>query len=660
MRRTRALLRLCVPVLTFALGPAALTGCFSEVETEEEALVEPGVPPPAERPAPGALARMELVEALRSDLAQARHPSDGGGRAWLEDGGSARAGKPGRWTFVYEAGELGIAVGGQVLLQVSPFWGWSTPQTLDADGRGYTEATTDAPGVTLEARTLDEQLLGIAVGGRALAAGERIRIRYGAGPAGARADRFAERESPFFFAVDGDGDGVRKFLVDTPKVDVAPGPPSQLALHLPATAKPGDEVALTLAVLDAEGSAGTDFAGEIRFGDHGEWIALPETVTLGAADRGRTRVTVRVSAPGIVRIRTEGPEGLEAISNPMRVSPDAPRVLFGELHGHSNFSDGTGTPEDYYAYADEVAGLDFAALTDHDHWGIPFLDARPDMRERIARATEAAHAPGRFAALHGYEWTSWQFGHRHVVYFGDRSPMYSSIDPASDTPEELWALLRGKPALTFAHHSAGGPIPTDWNVAPDPELEPLTEVASVHGNSEASDAPAPIYRAVEGNWVRNALDRGYRLGFVGGSDSHDGHPGLAHIASGWSGLAAVYAEEATRPALREALADRRAYATNGPRILLDVRLAGHAMGRVLPVAELGEKPQLVVDVVGTGVLDRIDIVRSSAVVASTGAEGRADLLFSYPVSGLRAGEYLYVRAIQRDGGAAWSSPFFLE
>jgi hypothetical protein len=27
---------------------------------------------------------------------------------------------------------------------------------------------------------------------------------------------------------------------------------------------------------------------------------------------------------------------------------------------------------------------------------------------------------------------------------------------------------------------------------------------------------------------------------------------------------------------------------------------------------------------------------------------------------LRAGEYVYVRVVQADGGAAWSSPFFVE
>ena len=31
-----------------------------------------------------------------------------------------------------------------------------------------------------------------------------------------------------------------------------------------------------------------------------------------------------------------------------------------------------------------------------------------------------------------------------------------------------------------------------------------------------------------------------------------------------------------------------------------------------------------------------------------------------PVPGLEGGEYLYVRAVQIDGGAGWSSPFFFD
>ena len=94
-------------------------------------------------------AQPDIVAALREDLVAERHPSDGGGRAWLEtERGEARAGGPGTWTLVYEAGPHGIAVGGMLLLQVSPFWGWSTPQVDAEDAPGYTTVSTDAEGVT--------------------------------------------------------------------------------------------------------------------------------------------------------------------------------------------------------------------------------------------------------------------------------------------------------------------------------------------------------------------------------------------------------------------------------------------------------------------------------------------------------------------------------
>ena len=91
--------------------------------------------------------------------------------------------------------------------------------------------------------------------------------------------------------------------------------------------------------------------------------------------------------------------------------------------------------------------------------------------------------------------------------------------------------MRGESVLTFAHHSAGGPIATNWSIPPDPELEPVTEIVSVHGSSEAMDSPGLIYSPLPGNTVRDALGLGFELGFIGSGDSHDGHPGKAHLMS---------------------------------------------------------------------------------------------------------------------------------
>jgi hypothetical protein len=42
-------------------------------------------------------------------------------------------------------------------------------------------------------------------------------------------------------------------------------------------------------------------------------------------------------------------------------------VFFGNLHSHTSLSDGSGTPAEAYEHARDTAGLDFLALTEHNH-----------------------------------------------------------------------------------------------------------------------------------------------------------------------------------------------------------------------------------------------------------------------------------------------------
>ncbi len=617
-----------------------------------------------------------MVESLRADLAAVRHPADGGGRAWIEETPArATARAPGRWTVHYEAGPLGIEAGGMVFLQISPFWGWSTPQTLEPAAAGYTEVSTAAEGVELEPQTLDQQLLGVRIGGRRLEAGERLRFVYGAGVAGARADRFAEGDSRFWIAVDGDGDGVRKILADSPGVRVEPGPAARLVLTLPSTARPGEAVLVRAAVLDAGGNAGVAFAGELRFtgtlaGEPLDAADLPAPLDFEPSDRGRKSFEWTPRALGVVRLSAANGT-LTGHSNPLQVSDRGGRILWGDLQNHSALSDGTATPEEHFLYARDVAALDVYALTDHDHWGLLFLDQNASMWEEIRDLTRRFHDPGRFVTLLGFEWTNWIHGHRHVLYFGDEGEIFSSIEEAWDHPQELWQALAGTRALTIAHHTAGGPIATDWSIPPDPKLEPVTEIVSVHGSSEAADSPGLIHKPVPGNFVRDALARGYRFGFLGSSDGHDGHPGLGHLASPTGGLAAILADELTRDAVYEALTERRVYATNGPRIVLRVSFGGYRMGSEVPLGREGPGPvagipadTLVVQAIAPGEIERIDVVRSGEVQGILCGEPRdspgeaLSCSFSLSFTDLVPGEYLYVRVVQADGGAAWSSPFY--
>jgi hypothetical protein len=654
-RRARRALLVALAVLACG-DPAREEPARAAAQSEAEAL-PPGTPPHA---------KLDVYRMLRADVALARSPADGGGRAWLTPGPEnpkqVEASSASRFQLVYEVGPLGIATNGGIYFQASPFWGWSTPQVEDPSAPGFTEIQASASDIEFDARTLGPQLLEIAILGRPLVAGERFTLLYGAGQARAQTDKFAEHGSTFWFAVDGDGDGVRAIVPNPPTIEMVAGEPAQLIATLPSVARPGERVPLTLALLDRAGNSGARVAGSFRFPDPPAALELPAEVTLTAADHGRKTIFALAKATGTLRLRVEGPQGLSAESNPLQISREGPRVLWGDLHGHSNFSDGTGTPEDYYVYARDVAGLDVSALTDHDHWGLLALDSHPELWDEIARQTKRFHEPGRFVTLLGYEWTSWLQGHRHVLHFDDHDKVLSSLDPDYESPVQLWQALAGKPALTFAHHSAGGPVPTNWLIPPDPVLEPVTEIVSVHGSSEAPDSPNPIYDPVPGNFVREAaLGRGYRFGFIGSGDSHDGHPGLAQLTSAVGGLAAILSEDRTREGVLAALRARRVYATSGPRILLRFALGAHPMGASValsPGASLDET--IFVSAETPGPLARVDLIRSGRVADSIELAGERSVALERRIDGLRAGEYVYVRVVQRDGQAAWSSPIYIE
>ncbi|MGH0028374.1 MAG: CehA/McbA family metallohydrolase [Myxococcota bacterium] len=647
-------------ILATSLALILATACGQEpIGGDPDA---PAAPDADARPGPPG-ARWDVVESLRETADLAHDPSDGGGRAWLErdpdQAEAATVATPDRFRFVFEVGPLGIASGGTIHFQVSPFWEWSDPQTRAPERPGYTTVRADADDVVLEAEQIDQQLLEIRVTGRALAAGERLTLVYGAGEAGAYPDLYAERDSPFWFAVDGDGDGTRRFIPEPARIDVRSGPAMQLLATLPTVARPGEAFRVTLALLDAFGN--TDVA------DHGaialevpEGLELAREASVAAGAGGRVTLLGTAREPGVYRLRARFGE-IEAESNPMLVAAEGPRVLWGDLHGHTNYADGTGVPEDYFVYARDVSALDVAAITEHDHWGVLPLVSHPPYWDEIRRQTLRFHEPGRFVTLLGFEWTNWIHGHRHVLYFSDDGRPIDSVDEATDSPQELWSALEGQDALTFAHHSAGGPVPTNWEIPPDPRFEPLTEVASVHGHSEAPDAPGYIYSPVRGNSVRDALDRGYRLGFVGSGDSHDGHPGSDRRTGARGGLAAILAEEPTRASVLDALRRRRTYATNGPRILLRFALGSDGMGSVRRVdADAPVDDVMFVQVVAAAPLDRVELVRSGALVDGVLVEGRLEVSLHREVKELRPGEYLYVRAIQQDGGIAWSSPIWIE
>lgn len=618
-------------------------------------------------------ARLGVWERLQNELFTEFDVSDGRGYSWLklegEDEGDVVAAGQRSWSMWYEAGRYGIVEGGAIFLHVPRYWHWTPPQASDPKKPGYVFATTEVEGLSFKYETLVENQVRIELVGRGLEEGEKIVIHYGAGEALARADVYAERSSQFWILVDGNGDNVRRPVKDSPVIDVLAGDPARLIVTNPSIVRPGEEFLLRLAVLDRSLNFGCEAEGEVRFPNWPEgWGEAPESV-LEIGDQGLLELYIETpsdlepTAEAVqIEVELETPSGvLEAVGNPMLVDSAGPKIYWGDLHGHSNLSDGTGVPEDYFAYARDVAGLEVAALTDHDHYSVLPLSQNAELFHEIRYMANQMNEDGFFVAIPGFEWTNWIHGHRHVLYFDDEGTIRSALDGPYSTAPGLWAALQGEKALTIPHHPGGNATKSmDWSTPPHPEFETVVEISSVHGSSEAMDSPNLIGSPVPDAMVRSVLDRGYRLGFLGSGDSHDGHPGLSweapHHANG--GLAGILADDLSRDGVYRALMERRVYATNGPRIVLRVALDGHPMGSIVPVSELQEDSNLYIRVEGTAPIESVEVIHNGRIQRREITGTRLEVLAE--LEPLAAGDYLYVRVIQSDRGTAWSSPIFID
>ena len=108
-----------------------------------------------------------------------------------------------------------------------------------------------------------------------------------------------------------------------------------------------------------------------------------------------------------------------------------------------------------------------------------------------------------------------------------------------------------------------------------------------------------------------------------------------------------------------ALRTRSVYATNGARIFLRTTLDDtYEMGSAVEPSSPDVVHTLDIRVAAPAPLDRIEVIRGEAVALRLDGEGRTEWSARVELSALMPGEFVYVRAVQTNDGAAWSSPFF--
>ena len=303
---------------------------------------------------------------------------------------------------------------------------------------------------------------------------------------------------------------------------------------------------------------------------------------------------IRIDQPGVYRFQVRSRDGaLQGTSNPVRVVRDpSHRIYWGETHGHTGFAEGQGSPDGYFQFGRDVARLDFLSLSEHDIW----MD---DFEWKVLQEmVEKYRIQGKFTPILGFEWTSrMAYGGHHNVFFRNTPGRFRVPNQKAPLLDELYAGLReGNDAddvlvVPHAHQ------PGDWTNS-DGGIERLVEIQSGHGTFD---------------WFGNRyLANGYRVGFVGASDNHVGHPGYSGQTNRQlGGLAAVLAAENTSDAIFSGLRDRATYATTGERIILDATLNGGGIG-----IEQDDSAHRTIrcSVNGTAPIDAIDVIKNGTVV----------------------------------------------
>jgi len=536
------------------------------------------------------------------------------GWAEIEPTGKVVAGSAGQFTLVYHVGRYGIDDGGTLKIGVRFASDWGYPQfddpqapnyaTVETSGRGKIKYRFDPKGYIRPY----QKCLVIDVEQWALAEGDTIRVVYGnrrAGSIGTIAQTFREYRFEFKVAVDCFGSGVFAELAELPHVEIVPDVAAKLVLLAPTQVGAGEDFALGVKLEDQWGNPAESFVGEVEIENAGEFRGLDGRVVFAASDRGVRRIEgVRAKGVGVFRLRAHSGD-MAAESNAIECVQERGQVrpFWGDLHGQSCETVGTNTVEDYFRFARDAALVDFAG-----HQGNDFQITAETWAE-IGRCAREFYEPGRFVCFPGYEWsaTTPAGGDRNVYYLHDGEDLFRTshwlVSDKSDLAtdrypvEELFATLRSQQALVVPH-IGGRPANLAFH---DPELEPVIEIYSAWGQFE---------------WLlREAIERGYKVGFVAGSDDHKGRPGASYPGSSsfgvYGGLTCVLARELSREGIWQAIKARRCYATSGQRILLEVAAAGHAMGEEFTAQGA---PHFSVRAEGTAAIEEVRLLRGLETV----------------------------------------------
>ena len=392
-----------------------------------------------------------------------------------------------------------------------------------------------------------------------------------------------------------------------------------------------------------------------------------------AADlpQGRTEVTVTAR-------RADGKSA--SITWFFTVGATKYQHYFGQLHSHTQYSDGAGTLTDALRYVENLpasANVQFVAFTDHSNYfdssSSPNVEAAL-YDTSLVKDSDANHSwttykdtiakfnkdnAGSMVAIGGFEMT-WSGGPGHINTFntpGIVSRNNKTLNNKTDDAgmKAYYALLsqaEGASSISqFNHPGTTFGNFKDFNYW-DPVIDSRMYMVEV-GNGEGAIGAGGYYPSYE-QYIM-ALDKGWHLAPTNNQDNHKGKWGNANDARD-----VILTDDFSEQGIYEAIRALRMYATEDKNLELTYTVNGLMMGS--SITEIPDKLNVEVTVNDPDASDsiaKVEVVANSGKVAYTW--DNAAQLRSGKLSATLDPSYSYyfIRVTQKDGDLAVTSPVWV-
>ena len=351
---------------------------------------------------------------------------------------------------------------------------------------------------------------------------------------------------------------------------------------------------------------------------------------------------------------------------------------FGQLHSHTQYSDGAGSLDSALAYVKALpdnANVDFVAFTDHSNYFDKSGAANPegalyDMSQATEYSQETWKAykdavaafntenAGSMVAIAGFEMT-WSGGPGHINTFNtpgivsrnNTTLNNKTKDAGLQAYYKLLSQTEGANSISQFNHPGttfGNFIDFGyWDAVVDTRMY-MVEV----GNGEGQIGAGGYYPSYE-QYIM-ALDKGWHVAPTNNQDNHKGRWGNANDARD-----VILTDDFTESGIYAALRARRMYATEDKNLEIDYTVNGNMMGSIIDVPEKLNFEISFNDPDRTDSIAKVELVVNSGKVAYTW-NSAADLAKG-SVSVELAPEYTYyfVRVTEGDGDLAVTAPVWV-